>query len=641
MKKFSVVLLLLMVTGCASTAHPATTYTVVLEQNEAFTCDQYVKHVERGQDVTFDIVINDGYRIDSLKNAEWNLQHQLLVKNVNCPTRVLVGYKLLELYNLDVQYDHSKGNIEGIVGNKVYEGTELTLKATPYEGYGFYGWLLDNQYLHNNNELKVTINEDTTIKGVFMDISNNTIIYHPNGGTLLNNEEYYVQHYLEFDDVIKRPNTIMGVDLFYREGYTLTSWNTEADGRGTAIGLGSRITPSESNILYAHWEKWDNKACFEYELDADEITITKFLPGQYNTGLIIVVPGEIDGHKVTKIAANTFRSNIINKIIFPNTIKRIEDKAANGTGSLQSITFFDNIEYISNNSFYQCSNLRNIHINAAQAPKYCDSDISALANKMDALLTSNVKNLVFIGGSNITFGVDVNYIMEHTDYQPIAIGINASQGERFYYQLVERHIKAGDIVVDMPIFRDSNIRYNNYFNPTNFECLESNYDLLKDINYGYFGNLLTAFNSFNNTRKPLDASDYNKYFKKYDKWGAINYYREDAQSDYIYTSDLVNCNPSLITDTSKWWVDLMNYRINEAGAKLYVTPCPFNQNAVIDVSLLPEFNTRAHEYISNLVGDYSDFMYPGNNFYNSNWHLSSRGATIYTKQILDLIPELD
>ena len=75
-----------------------------------------------------------------------------------------------------------------------------------------------------------------------------SITYHPNGGF---GEETTISY-----DTSRhlRPNTSIGSDIFYREGYTLTGWNTTSDGSGIAVGLGSRVTVENYDLaLYAQW----------------------------------------------------------------------------------------------------------------------------------------------------------------------------------------------------------------------------------------------------------------------------------------------------------------------------------------------------------------------------------------------------
>ena len=67
------------------------------------------------------------------------------------------------------------------------------------------------------------------------------ITYHANGGIPLHSVEDQTTISYSLSKR-SRPNTDTGSDLFAREGYTLVGWNTEADGSGTSVGLGSRVS---------------------------------------------------------------------------------------------------------------------------------------------------------------------------------------------------------------------------------------------------------------------------------------------------------------------------------------------------------------------------------------------------------------
>lgn len=52
--------------------------------------------------------------------------------------------------------------------------------------------------------------------------------------------------------------TVQSYDLFTRDGWTITSWNTAADGTGDKYEAGSTLTltyPNTTATLYAQWEK--------------------------------------------------------------------------------------------------------------------------------------------------------------------------------------------------------------------------------------------------------------------------------------------------------------------------------------------------------------------------------------------------
>ncbi len=49
--------------------------------------------------------------------------------------------------------------------------------------------------------------------------------------------------------------TLPSASSVVREGYKLTSWNTEADGKGTSYAPGASVAPSTSLTLYAQWSR--------------------------------------------------------------------------------------------------------------------------------------------------------------------------------------------------------------------------------------------------------------------------------------------------------------------------------------------------------------------------------------------------
>jgi uncharacterized repeat protein (TIGR02543 family) len=57
------------------------------------------------------------------------------------------------------------------------------------------------------------------------------------------------------DDTTGASVTLPSASSLVRVGYTLTSWNTEADGKGTSYAPGASIAPSTSLTLYAQWSR--------------------------------------------------------------------------------------------------------------------------------------------------------------------------------------------------------------------------------------------------------------------------------------------------------------------------------------------------------------------------------------------------
>ena len=256
------------------------------------------------------------------------------------------------------------------------------------------------------------------------------------------------------------PNTDIGLDRMKREGYTLVGWNTEADGSGTYIGLGSRVAypqeegdtmpstevriagdlkndvkGSETLTLYAQWAQWSEAERFLFREEDGGAVIIRYLgaegsftnesaPGPEgqetaageeailnvrssgeSTPQNVVIPAVLGGLPVKKIAAGAFRGATIKSLVLPPDIEEVESEAfCNCT--IEEIFFFDRILNFPDGAFFETS-LPRVHINAAQPPRFAGSGpLSDYADKVDLLIQNeNRKKIVLFGGSGTFYSV--------------------------------------------------------------------------------------------------------------------------------------------------------------------------------------------------------------------------------------------
>ena len=74
----------------------------------------------------------------------------------------------------------------------------------------------------------------------------------------------------------------------------------------------------------------------------------------------IVIPGEIEGLKVTEILSNCFFMTPASSITIPDGVTKIGLAAFSDSSSLTSIVFPESLEFISASAFYNCKNLKTI-----------------------------------------------------------------------------------------------------------------------------------------------------------------------------------------------------------------------------------------------------------------------------------------
>lgn len=94
---------------------------------------------------------------------------------------------------------------------------------------------------------------------------------------------------------------------------------------------------------------------FTYELSNEGVTITGIQDGSVSE---FTIPDTLDGRVVTKIGKGAFLSNqTIKKVVLPDSVQEIEEKAFSGCIRLQSVTFSKQLSRIGAGAFENCSSL--------------------------------------------------------------------------------------------------------------------------------------------------------------------------------------------------------------------------------------------------------------------------------------------
>jgi uncharacterized repeat protein (TIGR02543 family) len=119
------------------------------------------------------------------------------------------------------------------------------------------------------------------------------------------------------------------------------------------IILGS-ISPSEIEISAEF-------GAFSYEVNGDEITITKY--DKTDDSMEVEIPSTIKGKPVTKIGEKAFYGcEYINKITIPESVTSIGDEAFGECDNLKSIEIPDSVISIGERAFVYCKSLEEINL---------------------------------------------------------------------------------------------------------------------------------------------------------------------------------------------------------------------------------------------------------------------------------------
>ena len=451
-----------------------------------------------------------------------------------------------------------------------------------------------------------------------------------------------------------RPNTINGANV-KRSGFVLIGWNTQADGNGAHIGLGSRVTVQngEEKTLYAEWKKSIDGAQFLYrEAAAGAIALT----GYRGAGDVqpFVIPSEIDGKEVVEISSS-FTTNMpcrelsSETLVLPDSVKFIKSNSFLHS-AFSELYFSDNIEEIDEKAFPR--NIKTFHINAFREPCFQAVNNSTIfSDNMDRLiLNADRRKLVFFSGCSFAYGLDSNVVDEvyGEDYVVFNMGMNGDINAAFQMEILLAYMGEGDVFIHAPEeMSPSQLMFGYFVNSIMFIMVEGNYDLLALADFSNNGGVIRAFFDYIEIKKDADPCRYDEgRYEDFNIYGDYIYERPydeatESERDVTYSDNAYCYAPELLTGAGIEKLAGYYDEIREKGGRVYLSYAPVNISAGTgnDVrekgyEFAEKFENMFLGYGYEAISDVEEYMFPGRYFYDSDYHLNDLGAALRTERLL-------
>lgn len=619
------------------------------------SCSNESFHYSEKKDVVVVLIEDEHYRViehnQKKDEANNNIAYLSNVDSVNYTIGVDKNY-----YVSGVSYEDSKvffiGNSQySIILNNVKYSTRVTVYVDQIGG--------------------------SSESGEPIDESDNVITYDANGG------EYILSEGLPMNKVIystlhhPRPNTSIGTDIMYRNGYTQIGWNTKSDLSGEHIGLGSRYIDLNNHTftLYAEWSKYTDKTQFTYHEVNEEnnyIVIDKYL----GNSVEVSVPEYIDDKPVQLIAEKAFYESNIEKVILPKSITKLEPLAFEKC-AIKELYFFDNLIEISDDVFKDSNDLSVIHINAILPPRYTQLDRNVTyADKVDRLIVNKgKKKIIILGGSGAYYNVDACVLKKlYPEYEPLNIAVNGWFNNYIQLDIINRFIENGDVLLHVVEscgrfqFLTTNafgsIDSKNILDSRFFNCLESNYDLItySDIrNAKGFFDFFSAYNRSREKAEPKKYTDYTEFADERGDYSSDPEIRKNVKGFISYAlkdgkTVIRECSISLegAIDTTCYDDYGMNALNNyyqmfiDKGASIYFAFACVAKQSIIweerEEENVQKYETEVIGYLSSkakIVNRMNDVLLDVELFSNTDWHLKYDAAVEQTVVLANKIGALD
>lgn len=536
-------------------------------------------------------------------------------------TRVQVSLMLGEGFSVEQNGLWVEPGADAVFRLRINEG--CTLAAADYEG-PYSAQLKDGV-------LELTLKKITCPTRVEIALTKefSTITYEPNGGP----GEPVVKTYDRTEHL--RPNTENGQAMFSRDGYALVCWNTEPDGSGIRVGLGSRVTVDQALTLYAQWAPWTEEAAFTYSVDQYGKVTIKGYTGNHET---IVIPERIAGYPVTAINMQAFADCQAKHLVLPDTLDRIMANAFQGA-ALETVVLYDNIRLISDDAFAGCENLRTLYINAVEAPwGYDFRKESVYADKVDILiLAQGQQKMVFYGGCSTWYNLD-GVMADRafgTKYTVINMGLNGTINSEVQMQIMGAYLETGDVLVHtLELTSQRQLLMDRTMNDGDDKLwcgLEYNYDLFALVDLRNVDGALNSFKSYLDKKKT--ETSYQDFYRDQDgqryldAFGCIPFQRTETKSQL---TDMVRLDLSYVNQEAMALLDSYYSGWKDQGVTVYATYACVNMDAVPEdqrqnVRQMDELVRESFARMKGaaLISTLSDFLYENTDCFDTNYHLLS------------------
>lgn len=444
-----------------------------------------------------------------------------------------------------------------------------------------------------------------------------------------------------------RVNTLPWQEDFAQPGYYPLGWkNTQT---GEIIGFGSRFdhTAAQEATLECAWLPCTDSAAFDYRADASGAVIT----GYHGSGSILI-PHTLGGLPVVGIEAHAFGAVTAEIVALPHTLQFIRAGAFDSL-TVNHLYLFDNLTQVSDAAFGTLS-LRRLHIHAATAPVYCGSYFDTLSEKIDYLISvQEARKIVLFCGSSARFGYNSPMLEEALpDYRVVNLGVYAYSNMLPQAMLLESCLRPGDIVLSSPELDAIDMQFcgSKSLDREFFAMMESNYDMLTEIDLTGFTGIFDAFQSYQQARSRMTPRSYADIPAHYDEDNlpapSLSYNR---QGDYIlhrpsntdrklFGIKRAFYNPDHIRPEDWQGLNAVYDRFLSRGAQVFFTYSPRSERSLSPdsdrASILALDDALRKKLHVPVISAIEDSLMDAFYFYGTDNHLTTEGAALHTQAVI-------
>lgn len=438
--------------------------------------------------------------------------------------------------------------------------------------------------------------------------------------------------------------------LFARRGHTQTGWALAPE--GDTVVQGGRVSAQGETPLYAQWEPWESEQSFTWREENGAAVLT----GCVSQSAVLTVPGELDGLPVRTLAAGTLDGLPCERLVLPDTLRHWEEGAVRNCAALREITAFDSLSEVHALAVQNCPALRTLRLQAATPPRYSAGYFASFADKYDRLTAlEQQQKLVLFSGSSTRFGYDSAALdAALPQYAVVNMGVFAYTNALPQMLLILDRMQAGDVLLHTPEFDAAKRQFctTNQLDAAFFCMMEANYEMLAALDLRQVDGVFAALNEYLTTRallpgvsRELSAADFDEdglpvETPSYNEYGDYCLYRPNAADDApVYGLPVDYTSEAFPAEQYLTPLNAVYRRFQQKGVTVLFDYAPRNRQAISAAST-PEARAALESYLRRnlcvpVLGTLEGSLWPGRYLSGTDNHLSTEGAALRTRMVLE------
>ncbi len=272
------------------------------------------------------------------------------------------------------------------------------------------------------------------------------------------------------------------------------------------------------------------------------------------------------------------------------------------------------------------------------------SILAALINKHEALQKIKTEKIIFVGGSNLSFGLDSKKIIEAYKKPVINMGVHAGIGLEYIMNDVKGYINRGDIVVLVPEYE--NFYTDNFYGE--MELVSVLFDIdpagRKHVNAKQWEHLLKYIPTYSAKkiknyiptlfRKSSLAMEIDIYDRRsFNEFGDA--YIHWVLPNQNYMSSKKNSGAEKINLEVIVFIKNFKEYVEGKGAKLIILPPVIEEQSFNNQDkMINEIGVALAQNNVGFLVKPDTYKFPADYFFNSYYHLNKKGVDKRTEMVI-------